>query len=293
MTYKHPSEISAIQGLELRVKAIVEGFLTGLHRSPFHGFSVEFSEYRNYNFGDPIRYIDWKVYGKTEKLMIKKYEAETNLNANIIYDISASMNYGTDSVSKLDYSKNLASAIIYILSRQNDAVGLYTFNDKIQMSIQAKSGQYHMNRILQIINKLKGDSSTSIRELIENLKRKITKKGLLIFFSDLMDFDAELLQEFVILKKMGHDIVVFHILDPLESSLEFEGKTRFVDAETKEHIELYPDMVKEDYKNLVKTHFKTIKDTFYKNQIDYFSTETSDFYEEHLLNFLNVRQKKI
>lgn len=292
MNYKHPSEISAIQGLELRVKAIVEGFLSGLHRSPFHGFSVEFSEYRNYNIGDPIRYIDWKVYGKTDKLMIKKYEAETNLNANIIYDISASMNYGTGKVSKLDYSKNLASAIIYILSRQNDAVALYTFNDSVQMSIPAKSGQYHMNRILQLINKLKGDSKTSIRELIENLKRKITKKGLLIFFSDLLDFDEDLLQEFVILKKMGHDIVIFHILDPLESTLDFEGKTRFVDAETKESIELYPDMVKDDYQNLVKKHFKLLKDTFYKHQIEYFSTLTSDYYEEHLLNFLNVRQKK-
>lgn len=292
MTFKHPSEISAIQGLELRVKAIVEGFLSGLHRSPFHGFSVEFSEFRNYNFGDPIRYIDWKVYGKTEKLMIKKYEAETNLSANIIYDISRSMSYSGKAVSKLEYSKNLASAIIYILSRQNDAIGLYTFNKEVQLSVQAKSGLHHMNRVLQLINSLEGESGTSISEMIERLERNITKKGLLIFFTDLLDFDEELLNKFIVLKKMGHDIVVFHMMDETESKFEFEGKTRFIDLETKEVIEVYPDMVKDDYKKLITDHFKGIKEIFYKNQIDYFSTMTSDFYEEHLLNFLKVRQKR-
>jgi len=291
MSITHPSLISSIQSLDLRAKAIVEGFMSGLHKSPYHGFSVEFSEYRSYNSGDSIRDIDWKIYGKTEKLVIKKYEADTNLYASILFDVSASMNFKTNETSKLDYAKNLAAAIMYLLIKQNDSVSLTTFSKGIQQFIPAKTGRSHLNHLLHQLNKVNGEFETEISTSLRYVQNKMTKTGLIILFTDFLSDDEEAISQLKVLKAGRQDIAVFHIMDPNEIELNYSDKTIFKDMETDEEIELLPEIHSDKYQQIVQKFIDNLRRKLILSGIDYFTVINSDHYEKHLLEFLKMRQK--
>lgn len=291
MSFVHPETIQSIQGLELRVKSIVEGFLSGLHKSPFHGFSVEFSEYRNYEPGDSPRYIDWKVYGKTDKLKVKKFEAETNLQAHILFDVSASMNFKTGTVSKLDYARNLAAAVIFLLNRQNDAVGVMTFTQSVKDYIRPKTGRRHLNYALQLLQRVDGESGTDLTQVIHSFTGVSTQRGMVIVFSDFMDGEAEVIKQLNILNAMGYEVVLFHVFDSAELMFEFTGRTRFTDMESGDTVIMEPDQIRERYTELVSRFTRAIRAEFIRNRMDYYKVITTDFYEHHLLDFLGARQR--
>ena len=291
MSFTHPSLISSIQSLDLRAKAIVEGFMSGLHKSPFHGFSVEFSEYRSYNIGDSIRDIDWKIFGKTEKLMIKKYEADTNLYATVLFDVSGSMNFKSDDISKLDYAKNLAAAIIYLLIKQNDSVSLTTFSNGIRQFIPAKTGRSHLNNLLHQLNKLEGDEETHIADSLKFIQNKMNKTGLIILFTDFLSDDEDAINQLKVLKAGKQDIAVFHLMDQNEIKLNYDQKIIFKDMETGEEIELLPEIHQEKYKLIVQKFIDNLRKKLLMAGIDYFNVISTDHYEKHLLDFLKLRQK--
>ncbi len=290
--FVHPASISSIQGLELRAKAIVEGFLSGLHKSPFHGFSVEFSEYRSYNKGDSLRDIDWKVYGKTDKLMVKKYEADTNVYTNILFDISGSMNFSSAELTKLDYAKNLAAAIMYLLMKQNDAVGLTTFSEEFKTRFEAKTSRTHLSRMLAYLERVDAAEKTELLAALDLLSTQLGKKGIFVLFTDVLSTDQALLQRLNYLKTIGHDVIVFHVFDQQELEFNYTGRTIFVDRETQEKVDITPELIREKYLALSKTIIGELQTGCRIAGIDYHVVRTDDSYEKHLLEFLQRRQKK-
>jgi len=288
----HPEEISSIQGLDLRVKAIVEGFLSGLHKSPFHGFSAEFSEYRNYYPGDPTRLIDWKVYAKTDRLMVKKFEADTNLSATILFDSSESMSFSSRRITKLEYAKTLAASIAYLLIKQNDSVGLGLFSDTLSSYYASKTGLSHFNMLLKQLDHVNSGGQTDLRSVFSSVHHQLKKRGLIIVFSDLLDSDEVFLSELAVLKRFGHDVIVFHLFDEQEKQLKYSERTRFVDKETGETIEMNPDSIQDVYKERIIAYLNELNKMCLAEGIDYFPVSTADFYEHHLLEFLNTRSRK-
>ena len=185
--YMNPEIINKIDNLSLRARLVVEGFIIGMHKSPYHGFSVEFSEHRPYGYGDEIKYIDWKLWGKTDRFYIKQFEEETNLKCNIILDKSSSMSFGSNKITKFDYSKSLAAALSYLMIKQQDAIGLTTFDDKIDISIKPKSKISHLNLLLKTMHNSKIGGETNISNLLHIMAESIHKRGLIILISDLLD----------------------------------------------------------------------------------------------------------
>jgi uncharacterized protein (DUF58 family) len=291
-SFVHPRQISSIQSLELRVKTIVEGFMSGLHKSPFHGFSVEFSEFRNYYPGDPLKYVDWKIYGKSDKLMIKKFEAETNLVGHIILDISNSMSYGEKEQNKLFYTKNLALALAYLLNRQNDSVAAYTFTDEVKETVPAGTGERHFNQLMKLFSAANAGSQTNLKPIVEFLKRNLKRKGLIIFFTDMLSDEEYLIHQLILFKKAKHDVIVFHILNSDEIQLFNEERVIFKDLETGEEIDLNANQVKDKYKVISERYLSTVRKKLISSGIDYITVNTNDFYEKYLFDFFRIRSKK-
>lgn len=290
--FVHPASISSIQGLELRAKSIVEGFLSGLHKSPFHGFSVEFSEYRSYNHGDTLRDVDWKVYGKTDKLMVKKYEADTNVSSQILFDISGSMGFSSGDFTKLDYAKNLAAAIMYLLNKQNDAVGLMTFSEEIKSRFEPRTSRHHLSTMLAHLEQLRAADGTELFSTLDYLTSHITKRGIIILFVDFLADEGDILKKLSFLRSAGHDVIVFHLFDDAELDFNYTGRSVFVDKETGEKLDVTPELIREKYVTLSKSLIETVEHECRVIDVDYHVVKTSDSYEKHLLDFLRRREKK-
>ncbi|HEX37920.1 MAG TPA: DUF58 domain-containing protein, partial [Candidatus Cloacimonetes bacterium] len=211
-----PGVAAKLERFELRARLIVEGFITGLHKSPYHGFSVEFLEHREYLPGDSIKHIDWKVYGKTDRYYIKKFEEETNLKAYILLDCSKSMEFSSSKVTKLEYGKTLASALTYLMIRQKDGVGLLTFSEKIHSYIPPRATSVHMNTIFHELDASKPQSSTNTPEILHNLADRIKKRGLIILITDLLDDPEKVMLGLQHFRHEKHEVVLFHLLDQEE-----------------------------------------------------------------------------
>ncbi|MEJ2538340.1 MAG: DUF58 domain-containing protein, partial [Calditrichia bacterium] len=231
--YLQPEVVSTIKNLELIAKFIVEGFLVGLHKSPYHGFSVEFSEHRQYMPGDNIRDIDWKVYGRTNRFYIKQYEEETNLKAYLILDISGSMGYASNKISKIQYATYLAAALSYLLIKQRDAVGLATFSDKIHRFLPPKSTSGYLQFILKELNEIKLErQTTNVSETLHELAEKIKRRGLIILLTEFLYEEPEkILQGLKHFRHYDHEILVFNILDPQDKLFDLKQDVTFVDME--------------------------------------------------------------
>ena len=289
--YFSSSIINKISNLSLKAKLVVEGFIIGLHKSPYHGFSVEFSEHKPYGYGDETKYIDWKLWAKTDKLFIKQFEEETNLKCYIIFDKSSSMSYSSQGITKFEYSKNLAASLSYLMIKQQDGVGLSMFDEEIKISIPPKSKKSQLNLLLTTLHNSKSSGNTKISKTLHLLAESIKKKGLIILISDLLDDQDDVLNGLKHFRYNGHEVIIFHILDKKEENLDFGNSIKFIDLETDESIVTDPDHIKFDYKNAVKSFFYNYKKECEKNKIDYVKINTSDPLEKSLVEYLIKRNK--
>ena len=289
--YMNASTINKIDNLFLRARLVVEGFIIGMHKSPYHGFSVEFSEHRPYGYGDEIKYIDWKLWGKTDRFYIKQFEEETNLKCHLILDKSASMNYGSMDITKFDYAKNLSAALIYLMIKQQDAVGLTTFDDKIDLTIPPRSKKGHLNLLLQTMHRAKVGGETNVSALLHSLAESIHKRGLIILISDLLDNEKEIINGLRHFRHKGHEVIIFHVADPKEINLDFDDNVNFIDMENKEKLIVDSRQIKNDYNKAFKNFCSYYKTQCLKNNIDYVFLDTTSPLDVSLMQYLIKRSQ--
>jgi len=291
--YLKPEVIRQIARLDLKAKFIVEGFITGLHQSPYHGFSVEFSEHRRYTSGDDLKDIDWNVYGKTDKFYIKKFEAETNLNCHLLVDTSASMHYGSkDHMNKLEYATCLAASLGYMMIHQQDAVGLITFDEKIRRYLPPRSKRTQLPNILAVLSQPPSQKQTDIAHVLHEAAELMRDRGLVILFSDLLADVEPVLSALHRLRFAGHEVIVFHILDEAEVRFPFEGPTRFHDVESLDFVQANAQTVRDEYLRQIDDFIETYKTECFNAQIDYVQVDTSVPFDKALTSYLIKRKSR-
>jgi len=291
--YLNPQIINQLNNLYLKAQMIVEGYMTGLHRSPYHGFSIEFSEHRAYELGDEVKNIDWKLWGKTDKYYVKRFEEETNLLSHIFLDASKSMSFQSDKISKFEYSKMITAALSYLLIQQKDAAGLFIFDSNIKNIIPPKSNKTHLNTILSMIEEIKIGEDTNISHILHLGAEKIKKRGLIILISDLLDEPENVINSLKHFKYNNHEVLVFHVLDAQEINLEYNSRTIFQDLETNKKIETEPWQIKKAYTKEMNQLIEYYKTECALNKIDYNLFITNQNLEYALSHFLNKRKKLI
>jgi len=287
--FLRPEEISRISRLEVRARQIVEGFLSGLHRSPYYGQSVEFAQHREYVPGDDFRRIDWKVWSKTDKYYIKQYEEETNLRTLLLVDVSESMSFGSGSMTKYDYACTVAAALAYLLLRQQDAVGLVTFDSQIRSRVPVRSRQSHLHTVIQSLQGGKPTSKTSIDKLLNQVAEEQSLRGMIVLISDLFVDPASLDRGLSLLRHRGHDVMVFHILDNEELDFNFSGTTKFEGLEETGDILCDPRALREGYLAAMKGFLEKIRRQCARQLIDYQTIRTSEHLDAALAHYLNHR----
>ena len=283
--------VAMLNSISMKAKLVVEGYIIGQHRSPYHGFSVEFSEHRSYEPGDEIKHIDWKLYGKTNRLYVKRYEEETNLRAHLILDTSKSMSYTSNKVSKLDYGSYLLAALSYLMISQQDAAGVVLFDEKIRSFIPPKSTPSHLNTLLNILDAPKPGNDTKIESVLHQMAERINKRGLVIIISDLLDNPKNVFKGLKHFRHRKQEVILFHILDRNELEFEFENRTKFVDMESGEEITTDPWHIKNEYKNLILDIQKYHRRNCRLNKIDYVPLYTDDSLDKGLSEYFNKRQR--
>ena len=286
-----PSVLAGIDNLELRARVAVEGFLSGLHRSPHRGFSVEFNDYRQYQRGDDLRHVDWKLYARSEKFYIKQYEDETNTRCMLAIDTSASMAYGSKGLSKLDYAISVASALAYFIMRQRDAVGLLTYDDKLRDFLPARARQPHLMQLLRILSQVQPGQQTDAAKPLGDLAATLTKKSLVLLISDLLQGEEATLATLRNLRAMGHDVIVLHVMDDSELHFNFDESSEFIDSETGEAFITTPASVREAYLDNVNRFLDDCKKQCQRAGVDYCLLNTSEPIDAALAAFLSKRAR--
>jgi uncharacterized protein (DUF58 family) len=291
--YLRPEVIRQVARLDLRAKFIVEGFLAGLHASPFHGFSVEFSEHRKYVPGDDLKDLDWTVYAKTEKYYIKKFQAETNLTGFLAMDLSGSMGWTyRQELTKFDYAICLAAALGYLMIHQQDPVGLVTFDTRIQTSLPPRSKRNHLGAMLAVLANLKPAGQTDVAACLHQLAAMIRHKSLVMVFSDLLTDPGPVLESLHHLRHRGNEIILFHILDEAEVHFPFQGIIEFEDVEQPQRLTLDALGIRGDYLKAVREFQEHYRDECSKANIDYVPMDTSISFDKALMEYLLQRQKR-
>ncbi len=289
--YLQPEVVSKLSSMDLRARLVVEGFITGLHKSPYHGFSVEFAEHRQYMPGDEIKHVDWKVYGKTDRFYVKQFEEETNLKSYLLVDASASMGYSSNGLNKLQYATYLAGALTYLMIRQRDAVGLLTFDETIRRYLPPRSVSTYLHQILLELDGTKSSSKTNISSALHQMAERIKRRGLIILFSDLFDDPDTVISGLKHFRHRKHEVIVFHIIDPLELTFEFKQDAVFKDMETGEEISTQPWHIRKEYQTQVSEFINKYKKVCRENQIDYVTLNTKDNYDRALIEYLLKRKR--
>lgn len=294
------SRIREISNLEFLAKQLVEGFITGLHKSPFHGFSVEFAEHRLYNTGESTRHIDWKVFGKTDKLFVKRYEEETNLRCHLLLDTSSSMYYPEPAFGKITFSIVAAACLANLLQRQKDAVSLCTFSDQIELLTPVKSTPSHVNKLMIELNQLlhtpQPHRKSSVADSIHAIAQKIPKRSLVIIFSDMFDSASPNEQLFSALQHLRHnlhEVLLFHVTDKkTEQAFDFEDRPyEFIDLESGEKIKVQPNDVREHYQSQMNTFYHDLKLKCGQYKIDFIEADIASGFEPILMSYLTKRAK--
>lgn len=286
-----PEVVSRLENMEIRARLIVEGFIAGLHRSPYHGFSVEFAEYRQYNSGESTRNIDWKIYAKTDRYYVKVFEDETNLRATLLLDRSASMNFSSASVTKLQYASYLAAALAYLMIRQRDAVGLVVFDERVNTMVPHHSFRAHLLNLLSTLQTIEVGAKTAISATLHEMAERLKRRGLIVLFSDLMDEPRDVVEGLKHFRHRGHEIMVFHILDPLELTLEISKEVQFEDMETLERLRTQPWFLRKDYRESVAEWIELLEGECKNNAIDYNLVVTDKSFDKALIQYLNKRRR--
>lgn len=290
--YLNPKTIAQLKKIELKSRLVVEGFITGLHRSPYHGFSVEFSEHRQYYPGDEVKHIDWKVYGRTDKYYIKQYEEETNLRCMIAVDKSASMSYASEgNIPKYEYSIYLAAALSYMLIKQRDAVGLALYDTNLQTFLPPRSKTSYINEILKTLDGTQPSKQTGTSAALDELAERINRRNLVVIISDFLDDETSVINALKHFRHRNHEVVIFHVLDPQEVDFQFGNSANFVDMENNEEIITQPYQIRKSYRTAVDTYIRNIQKECYNYNIDYNLITTSDTFDKALRKFLSKRAR--
>jgi uncharacterized protein (DUF58 family) len=293
-----PTVVSRLSGMELKARLIVEGFIAGMHRSPYHGFSVEFAEYRQYMQGDNIKNLDWKVFGKTDRFYVKVYEEETNLKSTILLDKSGSMGFSSAggsekdkhiAIDKLTYGGLLAASLSYMMIHQQDAVSLCAFDDQIRTLLPHRSVRKHLFFLLANLENLEAGSRTRISSALHYIAERIRRRGLIILISDLMDNPDKILMGLKHFRHRKHEVIVFHILDPRELDLDYRDEVEFRDLESDRRVRVEPAFLREQYSEQVQKWIKRLDRGCKAHQIDYNLLTTQTPFDQALTTYLNKR----
>ena len=291
LNFLDPSVLAGLSNLELRARVVVEGFLSGLHKSPNRGFSVEFNDYRHYQRGDDMRHVDWKLYARSDKLYIKQYEDETNVRCVILLDTSASMAYSSGGISKLNYGITLASALSYFIMRQRDAVGLITFDDEIRNYLPAKCRQPHLMQILRTLAQVESGKKTDVVQPLTNLAASLNKKSFVILISDMLDDEERIINTLQNLRGMGNDVITFQIMDDAELNFPFNEASEFIDMEDDESYITSPAAIRNAYLETLNEFLSYCRKQCQSSGVDYCLLNTAEPLDEALSNYMAKRAK--
>ena len=288
--YFDPKVLAGISNLYLRARWVVEGMMSGVHRSRSKGFSVEFEEHREYSPGDEIRRIDWKALGKFDRYFIKEYEDETNLRAYLLVDTSGSMDYASDGITKFDYGCTLAASLAYLILRQQDAAGVVTFSDHIEAFIPPKAKRDYLLQILHALENRGPGGETNVGKILEEIAGQIKRRGLVVLVSDLLDEPEKILKGLRLFRFKGNDVIVFHLLDPAELSLPFDGNILFEDLEELNlRVVADPRAIRKTYREVVEEFTSRMRQECHDNIIDYQLISTSTPLDQALASYLSWR----
>jgi uncharacterized protein (DUF58 family) len=288
-SFLDPAALMSIRNLELRARTVVEGFWHGLHRSPYHGFSVEFTEYRPYTPGDDPRYLDWKLVGRTDRYFIKKFEDETNLRCHLLVDQSRSMTYGSRGYSKTDYARTLAATLAWFLSHQGDATGLLTFDEGVRDYLPARHRPGHLRHLMLALEKPPGGAATDLAAPLRRIAELVQKRSLMVLVSDLLAPPETLEGPLALLAASRHEIVIFQVLDPAELSFDFTAAARFQDLETGRDLFLEPTLAKNEYQRRLGAHLDAVRAICQRLGISHVQLSTAQPLESALFDFLKAR----
>jgi uncharacterized protein (DUF58 family) len=293
LRFLDPAVIARLGTMELKARTVVEGFLSGLHRSPYKGFSVEFAEYRQYLPGDDLSTLDWKVYARSDRHYVKKFEEETNVECHILIDVSASMGYrGTAPMSKLEYGSVLAASLAFLMNKQRDATGLVAFDDRIAFRMPAGARPGHLHALLLALERLQPGSRSALARPLHQLAEALTRRGLVVLISDLLDEPDAAIKGLRHLRSRGTDVVVFQVLDPNELTFPFTGASRFKDLESDEEITTEPSAIRSAYLRELAGMTLRYDRELRGHGIDYVQLDTSQPLDFALLAYLAARSKR-
>lgn len=284
-----PKNLARISSLRLIAKTVVEGFLTGSHQSPFRGYSAEFADYRPYNPGDDARYVDWRVYARTDRYYVKRFEEETELNCYFLLDTSRSMAYKPDALSKLDYARFLAASLAYLMTIQRDRIALLSISDRIKQALPPGGGRRHLQSFLHQLESATAEGATDLKGSLVRVAEGFGRRGLVVLLSDLYDEASQVTRALIRFRRAGHEIIVFHLIDATEIGLEFDGQVEFEDLETGARISLDPARARRDYKRRLEETLSFYNRELSKEGIDFVSLNTSLPLDTALLAYLRKR----
>ena len=290
--YLDPIFLSKLANMELVARCAVEGFFSGLHPSPFQGFSVEYSDHREYYPGDEVKFVDWKIFARTDRLCIKRFHQETNTCVYILLDVSKSMAFaGGQAVRKVDYASFLAAALSYLMLKQGDSTALVQFAERIRGQIPPASKRTHLNVILTALQRADVGGRTNLAGVLHTVAETTKRRGLVILISDLLDDEGDISRGLAHLKFLKHDVIVFHVLDHQEMELDYEGLIEFEDMESKDKVRTFPQSIRSGYQQRVGEFLDDVRKTLGKNDIDYCLLDTSEPLDRALIAYLVKRRR--
>ncbi|MDA1016635.1 MAG: DUF58 domain-containing protein [Planctomycetota bacterium] len=284
-----PQTLMRIKSLEMRAKKIVEGLSGGLNRSPFHGFSVEFTEYRQYTPGDDPRYMDWKLFARSDRYFIKRFEDETSLRCHLILDMSRSMSFGSLGYSKIDYARTLAATLSYFLTSQRDAVGLVTFDEDVNEFVRARYRSGHFRRLMVALERATGGTSTSLERPLDQVAERVRRRGLLVLISDMLAPIESLQQHLAWLSARGQEVLLFQVLDPAELQFDFDQPALFTDLESGRDMYVDPRTARSGYQSKLTAHLDAIRESCGRLGIEHLLISTNEPLERVLSDFIRAR----
>lgn len=293
--YLSPQILARLQGLQLRARLIVEGYVSGVHRSPYHGFSIEFAEHREYSPGDDLRYLDWKVFGRTDKFYLKQFEEETNLVCNLLVDVSQSMQYRSAAapMAKLEYAQCVAAALSYLVLQQQDSVGLVTFDEEIRALVRPSSNPSHLKQLLHVMQEASPQRKTATGPIFHDLAERFKKRGIVVVLSDLFDDVDAMMAGLKHFRHRRHEVILFHVLDPAEIAFPFQETTLFRGLEGFPDALVEPRALRRAYLRHFEAYLRRLKRGCRMHRIDYVLMPTDQAFDVALSSYLTSRGTRI
>ena len=287
--FLHPEAIKRISRLELRARHIVEGFLSGMHRSPYFGQSVEFLQHREYAIGDDLRHVDWKVWARQDRLYVKQYEEDTNMRCTLLVDVSNSMRYGNGALDKYEYACTVAASLAYLILRQQDSVGSVSFDERVRIKVPTRAKHNHILSIIESLNVSEPADKTNLYGMFRDIAESYPRRGMMIVVSDLLSDPEGTVRGLRLLRQRGHDVMVFHIMDDDELDFPFAGPTRFEGLESEVHLNCNPRSLREGYMEALNEFLTDVRRGCARNGVDYALIRTSQPLDAALASYLSNR----